>query len=309
MIALSRRSVTGTYKNISLSIWNSVNMKHICSTRLGDSWTGICQQSELLNQISEIPPPLTPPASDSEMNNNVDESDPKGTRTEACTSSKVDIPREMPESGQGLGNRRLICAHADSTGDEAHIPSSSSKWSSRKKMSVADRLPEDAYLFVAPNRYIFKGAEVYESTSGLINGDSDSSDSDNDNSNSSSSSSSTSRRLPNRSQLSTSTSPSNYSVSGSPVSNISPNYADSATPCSASSSNSATSSNTTAPSTTLKSNCHLNATCSTEWSLSSNSSEHGNFSTFIYSPSHPTTMSEVVTSTLNSSADDGEENN
>jgi NAD-dependent deacetylase sirtuin 1 len=158
-------------------------VEEICN-RLGDSWSGLCKSSTFLNQISEMPPPPTPPLSDSEASEPIGPDRPSGShRDEACTSTSsttADIPLNNKVTTTGtLNNRRLICAHVDSSGAGSSAQDraeSSSKWAP-KKTSVADRLPDDSYLFVAPNRYIFKGAEVYEKASGMLSFE-DSSDSE-----------------------------------------------------------------------------------------------------------------------------------
>jgi len=51
----------------------------------------------------------------------------------------------------------------------------------RKRTSIADHLPVGSYLFKSPNRYVFRGAEVYERDGQLLSRCDSDEESDSDN--------------------------------------------------------------------------------------------------------------------------------
>lgn len=99
------------------------------SNRLGGSFQELCGTKELLQEVSDLPPPLI-------------------------------RPLDAPQNGSPvIQNEEVIPGQISSADD--HEVSSSGELSRQTKKSLADRLPESSYLFVPPSRYIFKGAEVY----------------------------------------------------------------------------------------------------------------------------------------------------
>ncbi|KAK7113350.1 NAD-dependent protein deacetylase sirtuin-1-like [Littorina saxatilis] len=93
--------------------------------------------------------------------------------TEPHSTRNGHSPRKRNNShshSQGHGEKEKIDIEKESKQDNSHcshtdtIEQIRQMWVPRRRMSVASRMAENQIVFVPPNRYIFRGAEVYSSS-------------------------------------------------------------------------------------------------------------------------------------------------
>lgn len=170
-----------------------VIIKELCS-RLGEDWLQVIGTQHALQQIVELPSPVnkyctnnTFPETEVNNNNNNNNNMAVADTTTAVVASSwnqnSDNTIEEESSScdcNNLSNIRIedsldgiVDDHCnnnpDSTSNDRDSEPQSTRdveklrecWQSTHKQSLSSRLPENTFLIVPPNRYVFHGAELY----------------------------------------------------------------------------------------------------------------------------------------------------
>lgn len=168
-----------------------VIIKELCS-RLGEDWLQVIGTQHALQQIVELPSPVNKYCTnntfpETEVNNNNNNNMAVADTTTAVVASSwnqnSDNTIEEESSScdcNNLSNIRIedsldgiVDDHCnnnpDSTSNDRDSEPQSTRdveklrecWQSTHKQSLSSRLPENTFLIVPPNRYVFHGAELY----------------------------------------------------------------------------------------------------------------------------------------------------
>lgn len=97
---------------------------------------------------------------------------PAHHHSEPDSTSEGHTPRKRTHSHMSDGGETKMNLDRESQKDNAHcshtdtIEEMRRMWIPRRRLSMSTRIDENCFLFVPPNRYIFRGAEVYPDDSG-----------------------------------------------------------------------------------------------------------------------------------------------
>ncbi|XP_023233453.1 NAD-dependent protein deacetylase sirtuin-1-like [Centruroides sculpturatus] len=165
-----------------------VIIKELCS-RLGEEWLQVIGTQHALQQIAELPSAVnkncTNVLSESEVNNNNNvaaadtttaveanswnqNSDNPAEEESSCDCNNLSNIR-IEDSLDGIVDSDQSNNNPDSTSNDRDSEPQSTRdieklrecWQSTQKQSLSSRLPENTFLIVPPNRYVFHGAELY----------------------------------------------------------------------------------------------------------------------------------------------------